>query len=101
MNQARALHIVFCHWFGLTASEADLLVMLFDAPDAPLSMRDLVQRTGLTRTNINFRMHRVRAALETEAIDHVRGAGYRLTDEGRQECRAAAWQIGQELAGIR
>lgn len=101
MTQPVALQIAFREWFGLTAGEADILVMLFDAEGRPLGTQHLMHRTGLKRNNIHWHVHRLRTALETEAIDHVKGDGYRLTEGGREECRAAAWTISQELAQVR
>jgi DNA-binding winged helix-turn-helix (wHTH) protein len=57
----------------------------------------LARQSAVTPRSVSFHMVSLRQALEAEAIDTERGRGYRLTEEGRAECRAALRQVGEEL----
>lgn len=96
-SQADAYRVAFVVWFGLRPGEARVLTELYAADGSPLRMSNLAHRTQLKAGAMGFHISHLRRALETEAIDSEPGAGYRLTESGMAECRAALWQMGEEL----
>ena len=89
--------IAFREWFGLSPAEANILVALYEAGEGYLPATQLARQSAVTPRSISFHIVALRQALDAEAIDTERGRGYRLTEEGRAECRAALWQVGEEL----
>jgi DNA-binding response OmpR family regulator len=85
-----ALRAAFEHFFGLTDNQSTLLCLLFNAQAGHfLSTEQLAVLQSGRRDTVMQRICRLRAAMDCEAIDSVQGAGYRLTDLGRVECRKA------------
>jgi hypothetical protein len=89
--------VAFREWFGLSRAQAEILSALYETHDRFLGADELARRGGVTRVSISYQMVVLRQALDPEAIDTERGLGYRLTDEGRAECRSAILQVGEEL----
>lgn len=93
-----ARRMAFREWFGLSPLEAEMLSVLYSAGAAVFTPRALLaSRLKTTPGTVPVHMTFVREALETEAIDNEPGRGYRLTDAGMAECRAALWSLGEEL----
>jgi len=92
-----SLRVAFIDWFGLSPCEADLLAVLYAARGACLTAPRLAAAAGSTPGAVSVHMVQIRRALEAEAVDHVPGAGYCLTDEGLAECRAAVRAMADEL----
>jgi DNA-binding winged helix-turn-helix (wHTH) protein len=89
--------MAFREWFGLTRAQSELLLALYDAHGELLTSRDLAAATGVAAGSVPFHLVDIRAALEAEGLDTERGKGYRLTEEGLEECRNALMRIGEEL----
>ena len=89
--------MAFREWFGLTRAQADLLLALYDARGELLTPAELAVRTAVSKGSISFHLVDIRRALEAEAVDTEPRCGYRLTEEGLAECRAALARIGEEL----
>ena len=89
--------MAFREWFGLTRAQAELLLALYDAHGELMTSRDLAAATGVAAGSVPFHLVDIRAALEAEGLDTERGKGYRLTEEGLDECRSALVCIGEEL----
>lgn len=94
-NHAYAM--AFAQWFGLPSQPARLLVSLYQAKDDHLTIAQLGDGHSLTPGAIHRYICLLRQALDTEAIDTQRLVGYRLTEDGQAECRAALWQMGEVL----
>ncbi|MGA0603524.1 hypothetical protein ACO2Q3_22645 [Caulobacter sp. KR2-114] len=93
---AHILRIPFREWFGLTRAEADLLATLYLADGALVASTDLVAAAEIAPGTLAQRVASLRTALDAEGLDTERG-GYRLTEGGLAECRAAIWIVGEEL----
>ncbi|HUZ12640.1 MAG TPA: helix-turn-helix domain-containing protein [Caulobacteraceae bacterium] len=89
--------VAFREWFGLRAAEAGILAALYQTSAGFLSAAQLARLAAVTPGSVSVHMVSLRQALDTEAIDSERRRGYRLTDEGRAECREALRQVGEEL----
>lgn len=90
--------VAFTGWFGLRPAETSVLVALYhDKRVGYVPAAELAILAEVTLNAIPVHVSCLRKALEAEAIDTERNAGYRLTDEGRAECRAALWSMGEEL----
>lgn len=89
--------MVFRSWFGLTDAEAGALVVLFQNEGRPVSTANLSAALATSDKTLRFMVHRLRQALDAEALDCERGVGYFLTEVGLGECRGALWTIGEEL----
>ena len=89
--------MAFREWFGLTRAQADLLRALYDADGGLMTPRELAAAAGVAAGAISYHLVDIRRALEAEAVDTEPGHGYRLTEEGLAECRAALVRIGEEL----
>jgi len=87
-------------WFGLRPAEARVLIALFEAGDTHLACPALASRADVRVGSIGFLVFQLREALEAEAIDRERGAGYRLTDIGRAEIEEAVAQMRNALAEV-
>jgi|ERR1700761_9723177 DNA-binding response OmpR family regulator len=93
-----AVRAAFAHWFGIERGSCAVLCALYRAAEAPLSASALAAAAASTPgAVVNHHIHRLRQALEAEAIDFQPAAGYSLTAEGMAECRAAIRQIGEDL----
>lgn len=84
---ATPIELAFGIWFGLAPHLAALLAEMF---------------AGLTITTFRTNIHKLRNALNSEAIDTT-PAGYRLTETGLSECAQAvvefeAWVTGGRSA---
>jgi predicted transcriptional regulator len=90
--------VAFSHWFGLERASSFVLMELYNKAPAPQLASDIARATGSTAsTVINHHLVKLRQALNSEAIDFEPGQGYRLTDEGMDECRAVLWGMAEEL----
>jgi DNA-binding response OmpR family regulator len=100
MNAAShaARRTAFEHWFGVSYAQGQVLALLFQAGGAFLSTAQIAVMEGSTHENVMVRINRLRQAMEAEAIDTVRGDGYRLTEVGLAECRQAIAEFAQSLA---
>ena len=92
-----AYRMAFREWFGLSPTEAEILVVLYDAGGALMQPHQIADAAGGRAGSVTVHLAVLRSTLEAEAIDCVRGAGYRLTEQGIAECRAALWTVGEEL----
>jgi hypothetical protein len=95
MSAARRL--VFREWFGLTPASAEILAVLYGAGGETVAPEDLARRAGVSPRAIGFHLFAVRQALECEGLDHAPGQGYRLSEIGLDECRAAIRTLAEEL----
>ena len=93
-----ARRTAFEHWFGISYAQAQVLALLFQARGGFLSTQQIAVMESSTHENVMVRINRLRQALETEAIDTVRGQGYRLTEVGLAECRQAITEFALSLA---
>jgi len=92
-----AYRTAFREWFGVPPAEADILVALYTARGGLMRDHQIAKFAAISLSTVKRRICTLREALESEAIDCERGAGYRLTDTGMAECRAVLWQMGEEL----
>ena len=92
-----AYSLAFAEWFGLRPQPARLLVTLYRQNTASMTIQQIGVPLAMSAGAIQRYVCDVRKALEAEAIDYHRTEGYRLTDEGMAECRAALWQMGEVL----
>ena len=93
---ALAMRAAFQHWFGLEKASARVLGCLYEAkgPRPTLALaRDAEVSPG---SLVDHHVKSLRRALNSEGLDWD-ASGYRLTEEGRSECKAVLWQIGEEL----
>lgn len=96
-NAGTSFRVAFREWFGLRPAPAELLIALFNAKGDLVPSPQLAKAAGVSVGAVQFHVSDLRAALETEALDCERGRGYRLTEVGLSECRAALWTMGEEL----
>lgn len=89
--------MAFREWFGLRPAEADVLIGLYVARGAFVLSQALATAAGVGCAGIPEHVRNIRTAMDTEAVDSARRMGYRLTDGGMAECRAALWTMGEEL----
>lgn len=87
----------FTHWFGFERRCAELLCVLVAAEGRPLTLPELALECAATEASIRLRVHLVRKAMEAEAIDRDE-SGYRLTEIGLAEVRAAMSAMAESLA---
>lgn len=87
----------FRQWFGVTPSEARVLLALYQAQGRILSGYNLSLLAGVTEYSVPTHVHRLRTAMRPEALDQERGQGYRLSQIGQGECRTAIAQMIHEL----
>lgn len=90
------LRMAFREWFGLSPAEADILVALYTAGGQFIQTDDVLPAHYAPFT-LRQRVMNLRRALEVEAIDFVRGCGYRLTDVGLAECQRAIEEVKAAL----
>ncbi len=94
---AACCRLAFREWFGLTPAGAEILAVLYGAKGATLSPDELARKAGVSPRSIGFHLFAVRQALECESLDHLPGHGYRLSEIGLDECRAAVRTLAEEL----
>jgi hypothetical protein len=93
-----AVKAAFAHWFAIERGSCAVLCALYRAAKTPLTAAELAKAAASTPgAVVNHHIHRLRQALDAEAIDYLPAAGYSLTGEGMAECRAAIRQIGEDL----
>jgi len=89
--------LAFGEWFGLTRAAAEILAVLYGAGGGTVAPDQLARQAGVSPRAIGFHLFAVRQALECEGLDHVPGRGYRLSEVGLDECRAALRALAEEL----
>lgn len=94
---ATSYRAVFRSWFGLTDAEGEILVALYGAAGVWLCPGRIGELAKVEPRTVKQHVLKLRQALDDEAIDCERGAGYRLTEGGMGECRAVLWKVGEEL----
>jgi len=95
-----ACRFAFREWFGLRPAEADLLAGLYAADGRVVSRDELAAAARVVIPSVPVLVVRLRDALEPESIDCERGVGYRLTDQGLDECRRALRSLSEELRAV-
>lgn len=95
-----ALRAAFRDWFGVTSGEADVLTVLYQAAGVTRPASMIATLAGIRESSVDVLINRLRQALDAEALDHHRGAGYSLTPEGMDECRGAIRQFTQALGRV-
>ena len=101
MHPAAADHSValaFGGHFGMNRQEAHALALLYRAAPDAIPAPAFVRALGTTSGALSVCVHRLRRALEVEAINFENGRGYRLTEVGVSECRLAIRALVAELA---
>lgn len=93
-----AKRAAFQHYFGLSPAQAGVLVLLFNAKGGFLTTAQLAALESTNCDAILIRVNRLRDAMEAEAVDSVRGQGFRLSDVGVHECRTAMGAMSRSLA---
>jgi hypothetical protein len=82
----------------LSRSPARVLAALYRANGRPISIPDIAAMLARPTTkNATQTVFLIRSALESEAVDHIQGVGYHLTESGMAECRRALKTLGAEL----
>lgn len=97
---------------GLPPAEARVLSALFDAAGEPQPAPALIAAANIRPASLLSLISELRSAMEPEAIDTLPGEqpsgrrpdgrfaatpGYRLTEGGMAECRAALASFGEEV----
>ena len=87
------------HWYGLPRTTARVLALLYQRGQDAWTGRDDIGRVMVHPTPGGVCQHVsvLRQVLEAEAIDFAPGQGYRLTEGGVAECRAALRKLAGEL----
>lgn len=88
---------MFKEWFGISRSAAVVLALLYHAGGALLPRDRVVMALRTTPGSLSVFLVILRQALDSEAVDCERKRGYRLTEVGMAECRAALWTMVDEL----
>ncbi len=94
---APAFRMAFREWFGLSPRAAEVLTELFIAQGQSRTSDQLAHAAGVATAALRYHMTLIRAVLDCEGLDHAPGEGYRLTDIGLDECRAALRTVAEEL----
>ncbi len=89
--------LAFREWFGLTPAGAEILAVLYGAKGETVEPDELARQAGVSPRSVGFHLYAVRQALDCEGLDHVSGQGYRLSEIGLGECRAALLTLAEEL----
>ena len=89
--------LAFREWFGLTPAGSEILAVLYAAKGEAIAPEELARQAGVSPRAIGFHLFAVRQALECEGLDHLPGHGYRLSEVGLEECRAAIRTLAAEL----
>ena len=87
----------FQGWFGISPSQARLLVLLLRAEGRVVPPAELSQAAGVTRHAVRTHLSQLREAMDPEALDCERGHGYRLSQIGLDECRQALAAMAAEM----
>lgn len=87
--------LAFQAWFGLPPAEAAVLGALFAQMGGVLNRGEIATAAGVRTGSVKELISQLRKTLEVEAID-TDAAGYRLTDIGERECRAALASFAEE-----
>ncbi len=94
---ASCRRLAFREWFGLTPAAAEILAVLYGARGELMAPDHLARQAGVSPRAVGFHLFSVRQALECEGLDHEPGQGYRLSEIGLDECRAALLTLAEEL----
>ena len=94
---AACCRLAFREWFGLPPASSEILAELYAAKGDTVTSAELARRAGVSPNAVGFHLFAVRSALECEGLDHVPGQGYRLSEIGLDECRAALILLADEL----
>jgi hypothetical protein len=78
----------FCGWFGITVQAAELLTILHELQGERIAVRAITERLSTSFSCVYVQIHKLKAAMECEAIDFGLG-GYSLTEIGMAECDGA------------
>jgi len=89
--------LAFREWFGLTPAAAEILAVLYAAKGRTVAPEALAREAGVSPRAIGFHLFSVRQALDCEGLDHEPSCGYRLSEIGIEECRAALRTLAEEL----
>ena len=81
--------LTFREWFGLPHGQGRALASLYEAGGSPVSRDALLAAGRLWPSSMNFTLSMIRMALGPGAIENVPNRGWRLTNLGLAECRAA------------
>ena len=88
----------WAHWFGISSRASAVLTELYLASPDPLSRDDLALRTRCTPATIaRLFLPLLRQVMVDDAIDHIPGSGYLLTEDGAAECRRVLMTMSDEL----
>ncbi len=71
--------------------------MLYGARGETVAPDELARQAGVSPRSVGFHLFAVRQALDCEGLDHAPGQGYRLSEVGLDECRAALLTLAEEL----
>ena len=94
---AACCRLAFREWFGLTPAAAEILAVLYAAKGRTIQADDLARTAGVSPKAVGFHLFSVRQALDCEGLDLEPGQGYRLSEVGLDECRAALRTLAEEL----
>ena len=94
---AACCRLAFREWFGLTPAAAEILAVLYAAKGQTIMADDLARTAGVSPKAVGFHLFSVRQALDCEGLDPEPGQGYRLSEVGLDECRAALRTLAEEL----
>ena len=92
-----AKRAAFMHWFGMPLLQGELLILLYANAGQFLTAEHLANLCCATPSNIGVRIHKLRSAMNTEAVDFVKGQGYRLTEVGVEEAKEAMEAMARSL----
>lgn len=93
-----AMMCAWSHWFGISGRACAVLTELYLAAPDTLSAETLAVRARCTLiTVVRTFIPILRQVMTDEAVDHITGHGYRLTDEGVAECKRVLVSMGDEL----
>lgn len=93
-----AMMCAWAHWFGISARASAVLTELYLAAPTPLAPDVVALRSrSMESTVVRVHMPTLRQAMTDGAVDHIPGAGYRLTDEGVAECKRVLVSMSDEL----
>lgn len=79
------------------AAETRVLAALYAAEGGVRPASAIATAADVRAGTVAYLICRLRSAMDAEAIDTVPGVGYRLTEVGLAECRAALASFGEEV----
>lgn len=98
------VQITFEEWFGITGAQSEVLVAMYEAGGEMRKYKDLAMLVSShrppSRNAFEVRIHELRKALESEAIDTGPAGLYGLTEIGMAECRKAMAEMGDVLHAV-